>query len=519
MRRIWFVVFCALAVSVSAAIKTGPLFTDNMVLQRGKPVVIWGTAEPGEKVMVEFAPSAGSGQAGQKKSAVTDSSRHWEITLAPMPASSSPWNMLIQSSNNPTIQYSNLLVGEVWFAGGQSNMRWALWNTDGAADLFQSGGADIEGLRLFAMPEVMNELDADLPIKGWQKSTKENATDFSAVTWYFGRALKEKFKDVPVGLIMSARGGTPAEAWMDPAFSTDCKPFSEYADWCDQEYRAKFDSFDSYKAAYIQYKADWKAFVHKKSTKKPVEPMGPYHAHRAGGLYGTMIAPLLPYSVRGVLWYQGESNMWRAYDYRDVLETLVANWRRDFKDPVLPFLVVQLPGFGCGGAEHLVWAVVRDSQAAVAKADPNVGVIPIPVLGDQKDIHPRNKRPVGERLALYARGAVYGEKIPFAGPSLESVHFSGGKAVVSLKNAEGLEQKGDVIHGFTLAGTDEQFVPAVAELKKGKLVIHSPEVNEPVAVRYLWSNWIDPADVNLFNKAGLPLAPFRTDGFKVVTQK
>jgi sialate O-acetylesterase len=339
------------------------------------------------------------------------------------------------------------------------------------------------------------------------------------VAWYFGRALKEQFGDIPVGLIMSARGGTPAEAWMDPEFAADCKPFNDYAAWCDKEYQAKFAGFDEYKAAYIQYKEDWKAFVHKKSSKKPVEPMGPYHAHRAGGLYGTMIAPILPYSVRGVLWYQGESNMWRAYDYRFVLKTLIGNWRRDFEDPSLPFLVVQLPGFGCGGAEHPVWAVVRDSQVTVAAGDANVGIIPIPELGDEKDIHPRNMRPVGERLALFARGAVYGENIQFTGPSIESVEFRDGKAVVLLKDANGLKQKGDAIHGFTIAGSDELFMTATAELRKGNLVVSSPDVKDPVAVRYLWSNWIDPLDVNLFNGAGLPLAPFRSDDWKVVTRK
>jgi sialate O-acetylesterase len=510
IKRSLFVVCCALAVSGSAAVKPGLLFTDNMVLQREKPVVIWGTAESGEKVSVRFA--------GQTKSAVTDVSNHWKITLDPMPASSKPRKLQV-SGFEFQVSFSDVLVGEVWFAGGQSNMRFALWSSDGAAELFQSGGADIPGLRLFAMPEIINELDAELPIKGWQTCTKDNATAFSAVAWYFGRDLKAALGDVPVGLIMSARGGTPAEAWMDPTFAADCKPFTDYAESIDAAYRAKFANFEDYKAAYIEYRKDWQAFIHKKSTKNPVEPKGPYFGQRAGGLYATMIAPILPYSVRGALWYQGESNAWHAYDYRTVLETLIRNWRRDFNDPVLPFLVVQLPGFGCGNAEHPIWAVVRDSQTAVAEADPNVGVIPIPELGDETDIHPKNKRPVGSRIARYALGQVYGNDIQFAGPSLNSVQFSGGEARVVLKDAEGLVQRGEVIHGFTVAGVDEKFVPATAVLKKGHLVISSPNVKNPVAVRYHWSNWIDSSEVNLFNGAELPLAPFRTDDFKVVTQK
>lgn len=506
---IFAILFCQSAV---AGLVTGPLFTDNMVLQRDKPVVIWGTADSGETVTVEFA--------GQTKSGMTDENGKWQVTLEPLPASSEPRSMTIRSSSgHQQTQINSVLVGEVWFAGGQSNMRWALWNTDGAAELFASGGADIPGLQLFAMPEIVNELDANLPINGWQQSTKESSTRFSAVMWYFGRSLKEHFKDVPVGLILSARGGTPAEAWMDPAFAADCKPFRDYADSIDKEYRAKYASLEEYKAAYIRYREEWDAFVRKESTIKPEEPKGPWSSRRAGGLYSTMIAPLLPFTVRGVLWYQGEGNCWRAYDYRVVLETLIRNWRRDFQDATLPFLVVQLPGFGCDRAQHPVWAVVRDSQTAVAKKDPNVGLVPIPDLGDKNDIHPRNKRPVGERLALLARGLVYGEKILHASPSLDSVVFNDGKATISFKNAEGLLQRGDAIHGFTIAGADQTFVPASVELTGTQLIVSSPKVKDPVAVRHHWSNWIAPAEVNLFNAAGLPLPPFRTDDFKVVTQQ
>lgn len=503
------ILYCQSAV---AGLVTGPLFTDNMVLQRDKPVVIWGTADSGETVTVEFA--------GQTKSGMTDEKGKWQVTLDPLPASSAPRSMTIRSSvGNQQSAINNILVGEVWFAGGQSNMRWALWNTDDSAELFASGGADIPGLRLFAMPEIVNELDANLPINGWQPCTKESSTAYSAVAWYFGRDLRAALGDVPIGLIMSARGGTPAEAWMDPAYAAECQPFADYIDSTDRAYRADFDSFEDYKAAYLQYRADSEAFVQKKSSTKPVEPKGPWWSQRAGGLYSTMIEPILPYSVRGVLWYQGETNMWRAYDYRFVLETLIRNWRRDFKDATLPFLLVQLPGFGCGKAEHPVWAVVRDSQAAVADGDPNVGLIPIPELGDEEDIHPRNKRPVGERLARYALGQIYGQDILFAGPSVDSVVFRGGRAIISLKDAEGLYQKGEPLAGFTIAGEGARFVPASAELDGGQLIVHSSEVNEPVAVRYLWSNWIDPAQVRLFNAAELPLAPFRTDDFKVVTQQ
>jgi len=512
LRKFLFTALLMCALSAQAALTTGPLFTDNMVLQRDKPVVIWGTADPGETISVRFA--------GQEKSAVTDAAKHWQVTLDPMPASSEPQEMRFRSqASGSSFQLSNILVGEVWFAGGQSNMRFKLWSSDGAGELFQSGGADIPGLRLFTMPEIINELDADLPIKGWQACTRGNSGAFSAVAWYFGRDLKAALGDVPVGLIMSARGGTPAEAWMDPTFAADCKPFTDYADSIDRAYRAKFANFEDYRAAYVRYREDLLAFRQGESTENPVEPRGPYFAKRAGGLYGTMIAPFLPYSVRGVLWYQGEGNAWHAYDYRSVLETLIANWRRDFNDPNLPFLVVQLPGFGGGNTERPIWAVVRDSQTFVANQDPDVGVIPIPELGDKMDIHPKDKRPVGSRIARYALGQVYGHDIQFAGPSLNSVQFSAGKAMVVLKDAEGLVQKGEVIHGFTIAGADGVFVPAIAQLKGEQLVVRSAEVSTPVAVRYHWSNWIAPEEVNLFNGADLPLAPFRTDAFKVVTQQ
>jgi len=498
--------------SAVAGLSMGPLFGDNMVLQREKPVVIWGIAGAGESVTVEFA--------GQKKSGVADRSGKWRVPLDPMPASDKLRSMTIRSAGeNLGKNINDVLVGEVWFAGGQSNMRFAMWPSEGSAELFASGGADIPGIRLFAMPEIVNELDRDLPIKGWQECTQESSTAFSAVAWHFGRALKAHFEDVPVGLIMSARGGTPAEAWIDPAFATNCEPFSEYADSFDQEYRANHGSMEDYKEAYLRYRKEWDAFVSHRSAKQPKEPTGPWSSQRPGGLYSTMIAPLLPYTARGVLWYQGEGNTWRAYDYRFVLQTLIANWRRDFQDATLPFLIVQLPGFGCDGAKKPVWAVLRDSQAAVAASDPLVALVPIPDLGDEHDIHPRNKRPVGERLALSARGWVHGEIIPHPGPSLDSVVFKDGKAILSLKDADGLVQSGAAIHGFTVAGEDEAFVPASVELMGARLVVSSSDVKNPVAVRYHWSNWIDPAEVNLFNAVGLPLAPFRTDDFKVVTQK
>jgi len=491
------------ALSAFADFKTGPLFTNNMVLQRDKPVAIWGTAKPGEPVSVRFA--------GQKKSGVADADGKWVVTLDPMPASSSPQAMQIVSKVNgehKKLELFKVLVGEVWFAGGQSNMARGLSKLESSKELLNSGKADIPGLNLFAMPVIINELDADTPIKGWQECSRESSAQFSAVAWHFANALKKKFKDVPVGVILSARGGTPAEAWIDKTFAADCKPFTVYAGAVDRFYKRTYKSFDEYKAAYIKSRKD----------KKP-EPKGPYWSKRAGGLYSNMIAPLVPYAVRGVIWYQGEGNSARAYDYRTILSKLISNWRRDFNDPKLPFLVVQLTGFGLGNKKAPTWAVVRDSQAYVADNDPNVGIIPIPELGEKKDIHPRYKQPVGERLARYARGMVYGDDIQYTGPSYDSVAFSNGNALITLKNSEGLVVKGDAIHGFTIAGKDKKFVAATAELVNGKIQVSSPDVTAPTAVRYHWTNWIEPSEVNLFNGAALPLAPFRTDNFKVVTQK
>jgi len=490
----------------------GPLFGSNMVLQRDKNAVVWGTGTDGQSVSVSIN--------GQTQNAVVHDGR-WRVALDPESAGG-PYVLTIASGDQKTV-FENVMFGEVWFAGGQSNMRFPLFASTDAEALFASGKLEHPQLRLFAMPERINELDRDLPIKGWQESSRESATDFSAVAWFFGMHLQQQL-DVPVGIIMSSRGGTPAEAWMAAGCSNTCPPFAAYADGLDRQYRENFQSLEAYQEAYRQYREDFKTHAKKVSENKPstppVEPHGPYSSQRPAGLYDSMIKPLAPFTLKGFLWYQGESNMWRAYDYRLVLTSLISNWRRDFEDESLPFLIVQLPGYGCDGVAHSIWAEVRDSQFSVAQKVPGAELVAIPELGDKDNIHPKQKEPVGFRLSLLARGLIYGEELTCSGPMYKSVRFDDARAMVSFDHSGNeLVQKGDTLNGFTICGADKVFHPAEAVVVGETVVVSSEQVDKPIAVRYLWKNWIDGSEVSLFNDADLPASPFRTDDFKLVTQK
>jgi len=505
---------CAFLLSASALgeVVPGPLFGDNMVLQRDRNAVVWGTGMDGERVSVSIK--------GQTKNTVVHKSR-WRVALDPEPAGG-PYALTI-ASGDQKMAFENVMFGEVWFAGGQSNMRFPLFASTDAEKLFASGKLEHPMLRLFAMPERINELDRDMPITGWKESSKDSATDFSAVAWFFGNHLQNQLS-VPVGIIMSSRGGTPAEAWMDPVCSNECLPFAAYAAGLDREYHENFQSLEEYREAYSHYRDDFQNHARNVAENKPsippVEPHGPYSSQRPSGLYDMMIKPLAPFTLRGFLWYQGESNMWRAYDYRFVLTSLIKNWRRDFEDDSLPFLMVQLPGYGCSDAVHPIWAELRDSQFSVAQNVPGVGLAVIPELGDKADIHPKLKEPVGYRLSLLARGTVYGEELTCSGPMYKSVRFEDARAIISFDHVgKGLGQKGNVLNGFSICGADETFHPADATVVGETVVVSSSQVDKPVAVRYLWKNWIDGDEVALFNEAGLPASPFRTDNFRLVTQK
>lgn len=442
-----------------AEVKTHGLFTDNMLLQRGRKVAVWGTSDKPDKVTVKFADQTVE---------ATPENGKWKAELAPLAASAQPRDLVI-SQGDQILTKKNVLVGDVWLCGGQSNMQWEIYQSAGAAEAIASGKNP--NIRLFT---VSREGDAsprtDLKGGAWTEATPESVKTFSAVGYYFGRDLQKSI-DVPIGLISSNIGGTTAERWMSK------------------------EAIDS---------------------NPEIKDMKPTQGRN--DLYNAMIAPLAPFGVKGAIWYQGESNADRPYNYRHVLAGMIKSWRDTFGQGDFPFLIVELAPF-TGIVKEPVdqeWAVVRESMQWIANKVPHVDTVSIVDVGDERDIHPQKKQPVGERLARAARAMAYGEKIVPAGPEYDSVTFSGSQAIIKFKNVgAGLEAKDGELTGFTIAGEDKKFYNAKAKIEGQTVVVTSDSVSSPKAVRLGWANY--PL-VNLWNKDGVPASPFRTDDWPVVKQ-
>lgn len=485
--------------SALAAVKPHALFTDGCVLQQGMPVPVWGWAEDGEKVTVEFQ--------GQKVSA-TASSGKWMVTLKELKAGG-PFELKISGTNIVTLK--NVLVGEVWLCSGQSNMAWRLSQTANAeADV---AAANHPKIRLFTVPNSAVDEPASNVKAAWQECTSDTAKTFSAVGYFFGRALHLARQGVPVGLINSSVGGTLSEAWTNPSVVANDPRFAGVRERYAKALAAFPEANAKFEAATEKYKqdaAEAKA-AGKPAPAAPGRPMGPGNVNRPSGLYNGMIAPLIPFALRGAIWYQGESNANRAFEYRSIFPGMIENWRKDWASD-FTFLFVQLAPYAPPAPG--TWPELREAQLLTLKL-PKTGMVVITDVGEEKDIHPKQKRPVGERLALAARAIAYDEKLEYSGPVYSGMKVDGNRAVLSFTHAgSGLVAKGDKLTGFTIAGADQQFVPAEAEIKGDKVIVSSPSVAQPVAVRFGWENY--PV-VNLWNKIGLPATPFRTDDFPMVT--
>jgi sialate O-acetylesterase len=487
-----------------ADVKLHPLFTDGLVLQRGMKCPIWGTAAREEQVQVSIKVETALVSSASVASASADPQGNWRVDLLVEAATAGgPYELTIKGRN--TITLKNVYIGEVWVCSGQSNMEWPLVRTEDAEARIKS--AINPKLRLFTVPHNT----PDKPVhdfKGqpkWQECNPETVRTFSAVAYYFGRDLQRAL-DVPVGLIHTSWGGTRAEAW------TSRPVLEKYEEW-----KWEFPAQEKFKEEMKKYQEA----VEKAKNAGAKPPAAPKSAVPTGPnapsvLYNGMIAPLIPYAIKGAIWYQGESNAGQAYRYRKLFPTMIRNWRDDWKQGDSPFLFVQLaPWINRSDKSDQTWAELREAQLLTTRSLKNTGMAVITDVGDPKDIHPQKKEPVGARLALAARALAYGEKIEYSGPIYDSLKTEGDKAVLSFTHVgKGLEAKGETLQGFTIAGEDQVFHPAQAEIKGDKVVVRSDKVSQPVAVRYGWSN--NPT-VNLWNKDGLPASPFRTDDFPMVT--
>lgn len=499
-------VFClslcaALATALRAEVKPAPPFRDGAVLQRDKPVPVWGVAAPQEKVTVRFA--------GQMMETEAGSDGKWQVLLSPMAASATPQEMVISGANE--VRINDVLIGDVWLGSGQSNMN---WHVETAADYEkEKAAANHPLIRYYGVQnEVEDSPQTDTP-GSWQAITPEMIGPASAVLYFFARELQPKV-GVPIGIIKASPGGSGIESWLS---DESLKNLPGYQEMMDRRKKA-LEEFPSKQAAYREALATWtKKFEEAKAAgqafkdPKPRVPEGPKSRNAPAGLFNANVNPLVPYALRGIIWYQGEANASRHETYRLQLPALIQDWRRRFDGGSdLPFLIVQLANYDLpNDPSGKVWAYQRESQSS-ALTLPNTRMAVIVDVGEVKDIHPKNKQEVGRRLSLLARRHVYGEQIEADSPrAVEFIPVESG-IKVKLDPSSKIELRADGPTGLEIAGEDRKFVPAEARIEADGLIVSSPAVPNPVAVRYLFSN--APA-ASLFTGEGLPVAPFRSDSW------
>lgn len=466
-----------------ADVQPNALFSDGMVLQRDRQVHIFGTADEGEKVSVNFR---------YRVVATVAVGGRWSVNLTSGPAGG-PFPMTIVGKN--TLAFKDVRVGEVWLCSGQSNMWFPVAPRPGSKE---RKGTENPDIRLFTVPANKSDMpQTELTGARWEECGPDTVGTFSAVAYYFGRDLQKDLK-VPIGLIHASVGGSSVASWINP------------------EIVAASPDLDALRQRHV----------------KPI-------------LYNGMITPLIPYGIRGVIWYQGEADTGNPSGYRSAFSGLIRGWRTQFGQGDFPILFVQIAPYKkiVSEPQESAWAELREAQFRTSRTVPNTAMVVITDWGHETDIHVKPKEPVGQRLALTARAVVYGEKIVYCGPIYSGMKIEGDKIILEFNHVEGgLETRAFVLEnvlkdgrsgetggarhvrigkpgdpaepltGFTIAGSDKVFVNAKAEIRGDRVVVWSTDAAHPVAVRYGWANY--PTG-NLFNKEGFPATPFRTDDFPV----
>lgn len=472
-----------------AEVRLPQILSDHAVLQRNAPIHIWGWATPDAHLTVRFDK--------QTRSAITDEAGEWSTWLMPESAGG-PYTLTVEGDGS-TLTRSDILVGDVWLASGQSNMEFPLKGFNGAP--LKNGAEEIANanhprIRLLQIPLASADFpQTDIDAK-WSDCTPETAATFSAVAYFFGREISEK-ENVPIGLIDSTWGGTPADSWVSmDTLSTNATllpAFHARAIFADEEARNRELDMQDQAA---------------RAAGKPVSVRG-WHPNqiswRPAALYNAMIAPLTPYSIKGFLWYQGETNSGvdRYLNYAPLFPALIADWRTHFAQGDLPFLYAQISSF-VSPQEH--WGVVRDAQRRALALRNTAMAVTIDV-GNPHNVHPADKQTVGARLALAARGMVYDERVPYASPSFRQVTNEPGALRVWFNHARGLTSRGELT-AFEVAGADHKFVAATAKIDGETVIVSASSVRRPVYVRYAWDN---AATGSLYNAAGLPAGTFTSE--------
>jgi sialate O-acetylesterase len=494
-------------VSARANVALAPLFSDHAVLQQGRPVPVWGTAAAADPITVTFR--------GQTVRTVADGDGRWMVYLKPLAASSDPADLVVAGQNTVTVH--DVVVGEVWLCSGQSNMEFTVagnWSRVDNADA-EVAAANYPLVRQLRIERTVATAPATAAkTGGWQPASPKTVGEFTAVGYFFARDIHHAL-GVPVGIVLSSWGGTPIESWM----SDDARRSTSVAGTLDARWRQAMSEWPPERVA--RYPADMAAWEKARAnaeathTKNPLPwpqpPATEDSPSRPGGLFNGMIAPLQPGALRGILWYQGESNVGHAGEYAELLNTLIRSWRAGWGQGDLPFYLVQLASFGDRlDLTDRGWARLREAQAQVLGV-PATGMAVTIDIGDPENVHPTNKQDVGRRLALIAKARVYGIPGGFSGPVFAAETRAGKALRVSFTDAGArLVARGNTVKSLEIAGRDRVFHPAAAAIEGATLLVSSPEVDEPVAVRYAWSN---SPEANLYNDAGLPAAPFRSDNW------
>ncbi len=499
-----------------ADLRLNPLFSDHAVLQQDSAVPVWGTAEPDEKVTVQFGSQTKTAEAGKQG--------RWMVVLDHL-ATNRDGEELVVSSGEEKLVVKDILVGEVWVGSGQSNMGQTVnRSSDFEAMMKEIEAGNAPNVRLFKVPVNGADEPAETVRAAWALPDQQAVSSFSATAYYFARKLARDRK-IPVGIIQSANGGTNANSWIN----SDTLKNDEIAQTTRDLYAQSLAVYPAAKKRYEKALQTWKEKKEaarksgaKFADRSPRPPMGPDSVKRPAGHYNAMVAPLQPYAIRGVVWYQGEANSRMPHypEYKDLMLALVEDWRADWADSSrglvprndFPFYLVQLPNFAGGDAEG--WPRIREQMHDFWKEGKNTGMVVTLDVGDPNDIHPTNKRPVGERLAGFARANTYGEDIVYSGPVFTGLKIDGNRAIVSFDHSGGglASLDGEALKYFQVAHEKGKFFPATAQISGSDVIVTSSEVTEPRAVRYAWSN--NPENPNFGNKEKLPAAPFRTDNWE-----
>jgi len=464
----------ALAAPAHADVTLPSVIGSHMVLQRGVECPIWGWADPNEAVTVEFA--------GRKQRTRAGDDGAWMVRLRPMKASSEPRTLTVRGNN--TVTLDDILVGEVWLCSGQSNMEWGVAQSDNAQQ--EIANANHPRIRHIKIPHRPSEKpEKNVPSDGWKATTPQTVGGFTAVGYYFGRELTKEL-DVPVGLIGSNWGGTRIEPWMPPQGLLAVPALADIA--------GKLDTFPEKRV--------------QPDPNNPLRRVSVINHQSPLALYNGMIHPLVPFAIRGALWYQGESNNGEGMLYRDKMQGLIEGWRNVWNNPEMPFYFVQLAPFRYGGDPTQLAGIWEAQRASLAI--PHTGMAVTTDIGNVADIHPRNKQEVGRRLALWALAKTYKRPVKvYSGPLYKRMKVEGNKIRLRFDQVGGglVSRDGKPLTHFSIAGEDGKFVDAQAEIDGSSVVVSSPQVARPTAVRFGWHQEAEP---NFGNQEGLPASPFRT---------